>query len=254
MEKESDEQVILENIRVFLEKRKQCSNIEPEVSIALSEAPIAGWPTSLTDCGGKAIIDFVGGRIYEDEDKYPRIDLHCIEYKSANDDVIRGIGQLFRYKFLIHESYTWVDHLFVYLMVDERKTTGEILRNFLRQFGFGLLELSEESRVVSEILPSEDQSGIVRRTALKDIQIHCSKDYSHKVRWEELKNFQCPHCESSLERRAWISKFADSTQGSSRNTIYQGAPDRIPDAIRQNLLLAKVFRNWDLVKKNWKPA
>jgi len=237
MDKEGERQLILENLRVFLGKRKQCTNVEPEMPIALSRAPIAGWPTSLSDHEKKAQIDFVGGRIYEDEKKYPIIDLHCIEYKSSNDDLIKGIGQLFWYKFLIHESYTWVEHLFMYLMVDEVKTDDGVLKSFLRDFGFGFLELSEESKIISEILPAEDQNGIVRHTALKNIQIHCSKDYNHKVEWEDIKKFQCPYCGDPLDMRSWIPKFADNTMTSSRNTTYQGAPDYMPEAISQNPLL-----------------
>ena len=253
MEEKGERQIILENLRVFLEKRKQCSNVEDEVPVALSsKAPIGGgWPTSLSEDKIEAHIDFVGGRIYEDENKYPVVDLHCIEYKSLNDDIKKGIGQLFWYKFLIHESYTWVNHLFMYLMVDEEKTDDGVLKSFLRDFGFGFLGLSQESKIISEILLAEDQSEVVRRTALKDVQIHCSKDYNHKVKWEDLKKFQCPYCGAPLNVRSWIPEFADATLTSSRNRAFEGAPDYCPQAINQNPLLAKVFRNWDLVKKNW---
>jgi hypothetical protein len=64
--------------------------------------------------------------------------LHCIEHKSAQDDIIKGIGQLFWYKFLMSGLYLWADRLFLYLLIDEDRVFEE-LKGFCKSFGFGLL-------------------------------------------------------------------------------------------------------------------
>jgi hypothetical protein len=94
------DQELFQNVKVFLEKEEGCSNVESEVPIkekSYHQYKIKGVGTipTPTDFGH---IDIVGGKFYKknlEDPRYTGIELHCIEYKSPNDNVIKGIGQIF---------------------------------------------------------------------------------------------------------------------------------------------------------------
>ncbi|MCD6473244.1 hypothetical protein J7K55_09135 [Candidatus Aerophobetes bacterium] len=239
------EQILFSNLKTFLETEKQCSNVEPEVPI--SEASSVVYHTEKV-----ASLDVVGGHLYPN--KYTTLELHCVEYKSPDDDIVKGIGQLFWYKFLMSTLNIWIDHLFLYLFLHEKSVSNKYL-DFLKGHGFGLLQASQNQNLVTEIVIPEDQNGFVYRLAREKIKIRCS-DILHCPKGREIKleELKCPVCGSSIEIKGPTlpRNFADFTRGSTSNPDYQGAPDSMPKAIEESSLLRKVFRNWKLVKKKWK--
>jgi len=129
------EQSLFEAIRVFLEKRKKCTNVAIEVPLD----------------GGRA--DIIGGRFILSKDKkasegsivwtrgrYVEVELHLIELKKENDDIIKGIGELFWYKFLLKD--VWCDRLFLYLLVDKYRLEEKEIE-FIKSCGFGILEMEK---------------------------------------------------------------------------------------------------------------
>jgi len=243
-------QELFQNVKVFLEKEKRCSNVEAEVPIkekSYHQFKIKGIGTipNPTDFGH---IDIVGGKFYK-ENSYTRIELHCIEYKSPNDDLIKGIGQIFWYKFAMSKLNTWADRLFLYLMVHEDKISDDF-KKFCKAFGIGLLQ-ENPAKIVTEVVMPENQNGFLRRQARDKTELECPKCIGKRLTPKELS---CPECGTSLEAKApWFSDlFADEFGTSSTNRIYQGVPDRMPDEVESTPMLKKVFGNWSKVQEAWK--
>ena len=199
-------------------------------------------PTPIND------IDIVGGKFYK-EDTYTRIELHCIEYKSTNDDLKRGVGQIFWYKFAMSKLNTWVERLFLYLMVHENKASDE-LKEFCSAFGIGVFQINP-AKIVTEVVTSKNQHGFLSREAQDKTKLKCPKCMGRKFIPKELS---CPECGTSLEAEApWFyDLFADCYGASSTNTKYQGVPDRMPTEAKETPILKKVFGNWSKVKESWK--
>lgn len=240
------DQELFQNVKVFLEKEKGCSNIESEVPIAESPShqfKIKGLDQRLEEFGR---MDVVGGKFYKD-DGYTRIELHCIEYKSAQDDIIKGIGQLFWYKFGMSELHTWAERLFLYLLIDEDRVSEQI-KDFCKAFGFGLLQVNP-AKVVTEVVMPKNQHGIIARLAQDETKLRCPKCYKSF----SSKELKCPQCETELGIEVWIREFADSGfVSSSTNRRYQGAPNSMPPEVEETPLLKKVFANWSEVQEAWK--
>jgi hypothetical protein len=238
------EQELFQNVKVFLEKERKCSNVESEVPIA-ERAPqlrIKGLDERPREFGR---IDVVGGRFFGGN----HIELHCVEHKSAQDDIIKGIGQLFWYKFSMSQLQTWAERLFLYLLIDEDRVSEE-LRRFCKSFGFGLLQINR-AKIVTEAVTPENQNGLIARAAQDETKLTCPKCYKN-FRSEELK---CPQCGTGLKTQApWLwNLFADTFVSSSTNRKYQGAPSSMPPEIQQTPLLKKVFANWSRVQEAWNP-
>jgi len=234
------DQELFQNVKTFLEKEKGCSNVESEVPI--KEKTYGKFQPK--DFGR---LDIVGGKFYK-SDGYTCIELHCIEYKTPNDDIVKGIGQIFWYKFAMSKLRIWAERLFLYLMVHEGEFPDDLME-FCKAFGIGLLQVNP-SKIVTEIVSPENQHGFLSRKAKEGMKVKC-----HECRKsftpEELK---CPNCGALLEPETpWFwSLFADTFGSSSTNPRYKGVPDRIPTDVEETPLLKKLFRNWDRVRETWK--
>jgi acetone carboxylase gamma subunit len=247
------EQELFQNVKTFLEKEKECSNVESEVPIkerSSQQFKIRGIETIPIpiDFGH---IDVVGGKFYkkDPEDlRYIGIELHCIEYKSPNDDIIKGIGQIFWYKFAMSKLTIWTERLFLYLMVHEDKVSEE-LKEFCKTFGIGLLRVNS-AKIITEIVTPENQHGFVSRQARDKTEIECQQCNKSFV----PKDLICPDCGTSLEAKApWFwHLFADEFGASSTNRKYQGVPDSMPKEVEETPMLKKVFGNWSKVKEAWR--
>jgi len=247
------DQELFQNVKIFLEKEKGCSNVESEVPIkekTYNQFKIRGIGTvpSPKDFGH---IDIVGGKFYKKDPEDPRyigIELHCIEYKSPNDDIIKGIGQIFWYKFAMSKLNIWAERLFFYLMVHEDKVSEE-LKEFCKIFGIGLLQVNR-LKIVTEIVTPENQHGFLSRKARDKTELKCEQ--CKKV--FTPKDLICPNCRVPLEAKApWFwYLFADEFGVSSTNRKYQGVPDYMPEEVKNTPLLKKVFANWSKVKEDWK--
>lgn len=246
------DQELFQNVKIFLEKEKGCSNVESEVPI--KEKPsqqfkirgIGTVPVPI-DFGH---IDIVGGKFYKKDPENPRyigIELHCIEHKSPNDDIIKGIGQVFWYKFSMSKLNTWAERIFLYLMIHEDKVSEE-LREFCNVFGIGLLQVNV-AKIVTEVVIPKNQHGFLSRQAQEKTEIECQQC------WKSFtpKELSCPHCGTSLNAKApwpW-DLFADGFGASSTNQKYQGVPNYMPKEVKETPILKKVFANWSKVKEVW---
>ena len=231
------EQELFENIKIFLEKEKGCSNVE-------SEAPIQGMGLEQKKFGR---MDVAGGKFYNEEKRtYSCIELHCVEYKSEQDDIIKGIGQLFWYKFGMSEIYLWVERLFLYLLIDEHRVYEEH-KTFCKSFGFGLLQVNP-TKIITEVVTPENQNSFVARMAQEKEWLICPE--CHKSL--SPKEFRCPQCGIELEANAFWNLFADRFQSASGNPRYKGVPDHAPSDVQETPLLRKVFANWSKVQEAWK--
>jgi len=246
------DQEIFQSVKVFLEREKGCSNVESEVPISeRDEAP--DW----IKVKGKAVpkvfcrIDIVGGRLDKghETEHYctSTLELHCVEYKSPNDDLIKGIGQLFWYKFLMSDPNVciWADRLFLYLLMHEEKVTDE-LRRFCKSFGIGLLQVNP-TKIVTEVVTPENQHGLI----VREMKMRCPKCFKDFAPEEVC----CPNCGSSLEPKPF-SKFADTLGGVGVRGTKVGPPGcvipSIPYELEVTPMLRKVFQNWDKVQADWR--
>jgi len=242
------DQELFQNAKTFLEKEKKCSNVEGEVPIkekTYEHFKIRGvgtFPQS-KDFGH---LDIVGGKFYK-SDGYTCIELHCIEYKSPNDDIVKGIGQIFWYKFAMSKLRIWAERLFLYLMVHEGEFPGDLME-FCKAFGIGLLQINP-SKIVTEIVPPENQHGFLGRKAKEEMKVKCQK--CRKSFTPEKLN--CPDCGVPLEPEApWFwSLFSDTFESSSTNPKYRGVPHSMPKEVEKTPMLKKVFKNWDKVRMTW---
>lgn len=194
--------------------------------------------------------DIVGGKFYKksEDPRYIGIELYCIEYKSPNDDVIKGIGQIFWYKFAMSKLNIWCERLFLYLMVHEDKVSEE-LKEFCKVFGIGLLQVNV-AKIVTEIVTPENQHGFLSRQAQAEAGVECPQCKKYFT----PKDLVCSNCSTSLKAKAfWFwHLFADQFGSSSTNRKYQGVPDHMPPEIEETPMLKKVFGNWSKVEKAWK--
>lgn len=243
------DQELFQNVKIFLEKEKGCSNVESEVPIkekSSHQFKMRGTGTipNPTDLGH---IDIVGGRFYKDN-SYTGIELHCIEYKSPNDDLIKGVGQILWYKFAISKVNTWVEQLFLYLMIHEEKSSEE-LKEFCKAFGIGLLQINM-AKIITEIVTPENQHSFLGRQARDKTKLRCPQC----IKFFAPEQLNCPDCGSPLEAEIPFLRhlFADKFGTSSRNQIYKGVPDRMPEEVEETPMLKKVFGNWSKVKESWR--
>ena len=104
-------------------------------------------------------VDIVGGRlalsaervrsIRKTKGHYIEVELHLIEIKKGEDDIIKGFGQLLWYHYLM--KHQWCDRLYLYLAVDEgRLSRARQERKFLTKHGFGILEMSK-AKIITEL-------------------------------------------------------------------------------------------------------
>lgn len=244
------EQELFQNVKAFLEKEKGCSNIESEVTIAENppQLQIKGLDQETKKFGR---MDIVGGKFYKDEyyreknHAYTCIELHCIEYKSRQDEILKGIGQLFWYKFSMSVLHLWTDRLFLYLMIDEDRVS-EKLKEFCSVFGFGLLQVNP-AKIVTEVVTPENQCGFVARMAQDKLALRCPKCYKSFL----AREFKCPQCGTELKAEAFWNLFADNFQIATGNAMYKGVPDHMPPRVQEMPLLKKVFANWARVQQAW---
>jgi len=245
------DQEIFQSVKVFLEREKGCSNVESEVPISeRDEAPdlvkvAKGRTTPKVFCR----IDVVGGRLHKGRETKDCctsvLELHCVEYKSPNDDLIKGIGQLLWYKFLMSAQNIWADRLFLYLLMHEGKVTDE-LGGFCRYFGIGLLQMNS-ARIVTEVVTPEDQHGLIAR----EMKMTCPKCFKNFTP-EEV---HCLNCGSSLTPGIFW-RFADTFGGPGAKKTRVGRPGCItpnmPYEIRVTPMLRKVFQDWSKVETDWR--
>jgi len=246
------DQELFQSVKTFLEKEKGCSNVESEVPIkerSYHQIKIRGVETIPTpiDFGH---IDIVGGKFYKknpEDLRYIGIELHCTEYKSPNDDIIKGVGQIFWYKFAMSKLDTWAERLFLYLMAHEDKIS-EALKEFCMTFGIGLLQVNT-AKIITEIVTPENQHGFLSRQARGETKVKCQQCRKSFTPTE----LACPNCGTSLEAEApWFwHLFAGKFGASSTNRKYQGVPGYMPEEVNETPMLKKVFRNWSKVKEDW---
>lgn len=239
-------------MKIFLEKEKGCSNVESEVPIKEKSSQrfkIRGIGTvpAPIDFGH---IDIVGGKFYKkdpEDIRYIGVELHCIEYKSPNDDVIKGIGQIFWYKFAMSKLDTWCERLFLYLMTHEEKVSEE-LKEFSKVFGIGLLQVNA-AKIVTEIVTPENQHGFLSKQAQDKAEVECQQCKKSFT----PKDLICPNCGTSLQAKVpWFwDLFADRFGASSTNPKYQGVPHSVPREVEETPMLKKIFGNWSKVKEAW---
>ncbi|RLE09550.1 hypothetical protein DRJ00_03895 [Candidatus Aerophobetes bacterium] len=243
------DQELFQNVKIFLEKEKGCSNVEDEVPIkekTYNQFKIRGVG-AIPQPKDFGHIDIVGGKFYK-SDGYTCIELHCIEYKSPNDDIIKGIGQIFWYKFAMSKLNTWAERLFLYLMAHEGKFSDDLIE-FCKSFGIGLLQVNP-SKIITEIVTPDNQHRFLSRQAKERVKLECQQCRKTFT----PKELNCPNCSLPLEAETpWFwSLFADTFESSSTNRIYRGVPDYIPEEVEKTPMLKKVFRNWDKVRIAWK--
>ncbi len=248
------DQELFQNVKTFLEKEKGCSNVESEVPIKEKSQDqfeglkvVRGIRTAPKDFGH---IDIVGGKFYRkmpEDPRYIGIQLHCIEYKSPNDDIIKGIGQIFWYKFAMSKLYIWVEQLFLYLMIHE-DNFSEDLKEFCECFGIGLLQ-ANAAKIITEVVTPENQHGLLARLVQDNAKVKCppcQKTFAP----QELN---CPNCGKALETSfiGYVWEFADTFGSSSTNPRYKGVPHAMPEEVEITPMLKKVFGNWSKVKATW---
>lgn len=236
------DQHLLANVRAFLQREKRCSNVEVEVPIPSrnrADVTYGRW-------------DIVGGRLYDKGDRYIGLELHCIEHKSSADDVVRGIGQLFWYKFGMSQANIWVDDLFIYLLVDAG-AVSDLLKDFCRAFGLGLLRISDEQKLVTEVVTPKNQHGFIKRLAFESMVARQCPKCQNSV---SVRLAVCPSCgESSIELDPpYFFSMGDTFRVASRNPVFSGPPHRMPQAIAECPLLSKVFENWERVRGAWETS
>jgi len=247
------DQELFQSAKTFLRTEKGCSNIESEVPVeekSYNRLEIKGVgiiPPPI--CFGHIAV--VGGKFYKknpEDLRYIGIELHCIEYISPSDDIVRGVGQISWHRFGMSNLDTWAEQLFFYLMVHEDRIS-EAIKGFCTNFGLGLLQVNT-TKIVTEIVAPDNQHGFLGEQARDKIMVECQqcgKSFAPK-------ELTCPDCDTPLAAKTprFRHLFADEFRASSTVQKYQGVPDRIPEEVKKTPMLEKVFRNWSNVKKDWR--
>lgn len=238
------DQKLFENVREFLEKEKNCSNVEVYLPIEQPEEQIL---VKLTGKSGKpkyGQVNIGGGRFFR-EGEYVWLEVYCINCKKANESLFKKFGELFWQKFWLSKLQTWADYLYLYLLLSEDEISLEV-KKFCESFGFGVLK-KDKQNVITEVCPPQNQNRLLQRKAEKAVRLECS-DPSH-LRMFNPDELKCPECGAPLKTNVWLyDLFADYFQGSTKKQS-QKVPGQMPERVKKNPFLQKLFQNWNKVQE-----
>lgn len=203
-------------VKTFLRETKKCANFASQVRLGKYRTDILGGKLNV---GNKDQTEL--GYLIESE-------LYLIEIKKSEEEVIKGIGQLLLYRYLLQKT-SWIDQLYVYLAVEETTLTKE-LKELLHFHGIGLLCI-EKAQILLEIEPKEQTTllpAILKQKSKLECD-HCASEYL-------LRGMQCQRCEGLLNLHIYEDLFRKASVSIT---------NQLKTVLSSDPVLKRIFTNQD---------